>query len=191
MNARLLGGFLVCGLLLTACGDDDNNSADSGISDTGTADSGLGLPVRASEVEALIASGDYNDWICEAMPRAMRGPSSHGVVRVCSNRVLSTYVEDPNEQWLRGSAAMKEIYDSETDTTPSGYSYYVKVDDESAAGAGWYWYERRGTTVTGDGRGTATDGSDDCVGCHAGAGIDADHITAPGSRDFVYTAITR
>lgn len=187
MNRRLVRSVLSCGVLLVACATDEAPAR----SDSGTPDSGLGLPVSESEVEALIASGDYNDWICETSARAMMGPSSHGSVRVCSNRVLSTYVEDPNEQWLRGSAAMKEIYDSETDTTPSGYSYYVKVDDESAGGTGWYWYERRGTTVTADGRGTGSDGSDDCVGCHAGAGIDAEHITTPGSRDFVYTAITR
>lgn len=181
---------------LVGCGDDDGavGTPDSGLEvDAGeTPDAAtLGLPITATEVEALIASGDYLDWVCEATPRAMRGPSSHGAVRVCSNRVLSTYVTDPNEQWLRGSAAMKELYANATDTTPLGYSYYVKIDDESANGAGWYWYERSDGTVTADGHGDGDDGSDGCIGCHAGAGIDDEHITSPGSRDFVYTAITR
>lgn len=182
-------------LCLAGCGDDDgaNGAPDSGVeadaADTPDASS-LGLPITAAEVEAMIAAGDYLDWVCEAAPRAMRGPSPHGAVRVCSNRVLSTYVQETDD-WLRGSAAMKELYASATDTDPIGYSYYVKVDDESAQGTGWYWYERRASGVTADGRGEGADGSAGCIACHAVAGSDAAHTAGVGSRDFVYTAITR
>ncbi len=191
-HAWLSGWIAIVGL----CGCGDDNAAhvmDSGV-DTDAGDtpdaSSLGLPITAAEVETWIASGDYLDWVCEAAPRPMRGPSPHGAVRVCSNRVLSTYVQEPDD-WLRGSAAVKELYASATDTEPVGYSYYVKVDDQSANGAGWYWYERGAAGVTADGRGSASDGSASCVACHSVAGSDEAHTTSAGSRDFVYTAITR
>lgn len=193
MNHAWLSGSIAV-MCLWGCGDDDGSAAPDAAMETDAGEtpdaSSLGLPNTADDVEALIAAGDYLDWVCEAVPRPMRGPSPHGAVRVCSNRVLSTYVQEPDD-WLRGSAAVKELYASADDTVPTGYSYYVKVDDESADGAGWYWYERGPAGVTADGRGGASDGSAGCVACHSVAGSDQAHVTSEGSRDFVYTAVTR
>ena len=66
----------------------------------------------------------------------------------------------------------------------------LKLDDDSADGANWYWYERiEGSGVVADGTGDSGTAKSICVGCHAGAGIDAAHTPTVGGRDQVYTPV--
>jgi len=95
-----------------------------------------------------------------------------------------------------GTAAVKELFDDASKLV--GYAVYVKTNAASEGGAGWYWYERVPLTsmapntqgIVADGPGASGPAKAICVGCHAGAGSNADHTTL-GSSDFVYTQVGR
>jgi hypothetical protein len=91
--------------------------------------------------------------------------------------------------WPKGAAAVKELYRSADDTEPMGYAVELKVADDSAGGAGWYWYERIGTDAVADGLGDSGAPKSICVSCHTAAGSDAAHTPTEYGRDFVYTPV--
>ena len=126
-------------------------------------------------LEAWLAEGRYLGWNCEEAPHPARPPGAHRANRICTNDVLS---EAPLGAFPRGSAAVKELYDAAG--AINGYAVSVKLDDESASGNGWYWYERIGARIYADGRGETL-----CTSCHAGAGTGF----APTARDYVFTVV--
>jgi PPE-repeat protein len=163
----------------------------------GTAGSSQTPPTGRVDVETWLAQGIYKQWHCEDAVHAARSPSPHGFNRICSNDLIASNVSGSGE-WPEGSAAVKELYASASDTTPVGYAVYLKQAATSAAGANWYWYERVPLTSPAphDANGVVADGMGDsgpaqtiCVGCHAAAGSDAAHTPSTGGRDEVYTPV--
>lgn len=181
---------------LAACGANATTATpppgDGGAAaDGGTTPTAGELPPTgdAKALEAWLATGDYKSWSCEPAPHGSRSPSPHGTNRICSNTLVSRFqgATAPSPR-PKGSAAVKELY-TDDGKTILGYAVEEKVADESAGGAGWYWYERMGTTVAADGLGNDGTPKSICVGCHTAAGSDAAHTPTPGGGDFVYTAV--
>lgn len=192
-SALALGLWVAC----TGCGDDAGGSGSGGgegpSTTSVTSSSGAGgnaqtPPRGAADIDAWLAAGSYTSWRCEAEVHAARSPSPHGFNRVCSNDLIASNVSG-DAAWPAGAAAVKELHDAEDSTEPTGYAVYLKVADDSAEGAGWYWYERIGASVVADGTGDAGSARSICVGCHGGAGSDEAHTPSPGARDHVYTPV--
>lgn len=180
---------LVCATscLLAACGSDDTET------ETQTP------PMGRTAVEAWLADGatTYKTWASEAAIHEARMPSPHGFNRIYSNDLIKNNASGTGS-WPKGAAAVKELYASATATAPIGVAVYLKLEDDSANGANWYWYERvpldseaphDANGVVADGTGDAGTAKSICVGCHAGAGSDAMHTPTPGGRDQVYTPV--
>jgi len=155
-------------------------------------------PMGAAAVEAWLAAGSYKSWTCEPAVHAARSPSPHGFNRICSNALIAGNAE-ATATWPKGAAAVKELYAASTDATPVGYAVYAKTATDSAAGAGWYWYERvpldhpaphDAAGVVADGLGSSGPAMQICVGCHGAAGSDAAHTPSLGGRDQVYTPVS-
>lgn len=209
---RTLG--LVLGVLtfgsaavLAACDDAAEGAGGSGTTSansttqsstaTGLASDAQTPPQEAVALEAWLAKGDYKTWKCESAVHAARMPSPHGFNKICSNDILSADAAGTGA-WKKGAAGVKELYAAETDTTPVGVAVYLKIADDSAGGDNWYYYERvpldsaaphDAKGVVADGFGSAGPAKMICVGCHAGAGMDAAHTPTVGGRDFVYTPV--
>ncbi len=170
--------------------------SDGSLALAGTAQS---PPTGGAAVEAWLAAGWYKQWAAEPAIHASRSPSPHGFNRIYSNQVISS-AAGGTSPWPTGAAAVKELYNAPTDTTPVGYAVYLKTQADSAAGANWYWYERVPVTstaaphdangVVADGLGTTGTPLTICVGCHAAAGSDAAHTPTPGGHDEVYTPVS-
>ncbi len=179
-------------LSLAACGDDNNTNL---IPDVGDPDpdgpSNLGTPqtppTGATALDAWIAEGHYKLWNCEAKVHGARSPGPHGFNRICTNDALSNALPGTSD-WPVGAAAVKELYASAAGGTPTGYAVYLK-QGPTAAGAGWYWYEKVDGNVAADGLGDAGVPKSVCVGCHVGAGSDPAHTPTAGGRDMVYSPI--
>jgi Cytochrome P460 len=169
--------------LWTACADD------TGVQGGAAPEAQVGeVPTEAEALEAWLAAGSYKSWSCEDAVHASRSPSPHGFNRICSNmQVDEARVGDG--PWPKGAAAVKELYRSADDTEPMGYAVELKVADDSAGGAGWYWYERIGTDAVADGLGDSGAPKSICVSCHTAAGSDAAHTPTEYGRDFVYTPV--
>jgi hypothetical protein len=179
---RLAIGILLGGL--ASC----SSSSSSG--PTATGDAQTPPTTNGTDVEAWIKGGAYKSWHCEPAPHAARAPSPHFFDRVCSNAVINAAASNTTAAWPKGAAAVKELFSAATDPAPSGYAVYVKTQDDGAAGANWYWYERvPNGTMYADGFGGSGDAKANCVPCHGSAGADAAHTTSPGGHDFVYTPI--
>lgn len=186
---------LVGALALFGCGG--GGSGNTGGGSTGGTGGPQTPPMGGAAVEAWIAQGDYKKWACEQAVHDARSPSVHGFNRICSNDAISTNAMGTGT-WPSGAAAVKELYNSLTDTTPDGYAVYLKTAADSASGANWYYYERVPLTssaphdangVVADGLGSSGPAQTICVSCHAAAGSDTAHMPSTGSRDFVYTPV--
>ncbi|CAN5766517.1 hypothetical protein BH11MYX2_BH11MYX2_29650 [soil metagenome] len=176
--------------VLAACGGDDGGSA-------GSAGTDQMPPQGRVAVDGWLRDGAYKLWAAEPAIHEARDPSPHGFNRIYSNALLASNAAG-TATWPKGVAAVKELYNSMTDTTPVGYAVYAKLQDDSADGVNWYWYERVPANneaphdahgVVADGDGTDGPPNEICVGCHMGAGIDMNHTPSPGGRDFVYTPV--
>lgn len=136
-------------------------------------------PKGKAALEAWLATEAYLSWHCEPEPHPAKQPSAHPVNRVCSNDLTASWTGSGERP--KGSASVKVLYDA-TLTKVVGHAVSVKDSGASGQGAGWYWYERIGSSVYADGLGVQL-----CVGCHANAGKTA---TSPHSGDYVYTEVT-
>jgi hypothetical protein len=188
-------------MALTACGGGDgggsggSTGSTSSTSSTATGDmtsststgtSAGDLPQGAAAVEAWIAKGDYKSWHCEAEKHAARSPSPHDYNRICSNDILSTNAA--GAAYPKGAASVKELWGKDGKAIV-GYAYYLKLQADSAAGKGWYYYEKNPEIMMGgpvaDGVGDSGTPNTVCVACHKAAGSDAMH----SGHDFVYTQV--
>lgn len=193
MKTSLIRVTLAFGLLLGACGDDDDGAG------PGTPDAAVVSqtpPTGHDAVEAWLTAGDYKSWHCEPAVHEARSPSPHGFNRICSNDLVAANVSGTGA-WPMGAAAVKELYAAQ-DGAIIGYAVYLKQAADSADGANWYWYERvpldseaphDANGVVADGTGGSGTAMTICVGCHAGAGSDAAHTPSTGGRDQVYTPV--
>jgi hypothetical protein len=81
---------------------------------------------------------------------------------------LYASLDAANAAHPQGAAVVKELYQ---DGKPAGFAYAAKVDPDSAAGDGWYWYE----VFTDEPSSTAPyagKGLELCTSCHARGGSD-------------------
>jgi hypothetical protein len=200
--------LVLTGAVASACSS--NNSSSSNTTDAGGAVTMAGTsqvpPTGGTNVEAWLAKGYYKQWSCEPAVHASRSPSVHNFNRICSNDAIASNASGTGD-WPVGAAAVKELYQEQTDTTPVGYAVYSKMDADAADsatadGADWYWYERVPLTglqsgaphdssgVVADGPGTSGPALTICVSCHGAAGSDSAHTPSPGGRDFVYTPVS-
>jgi hypothetical protein len=140
----------------------------------------------ASAIEAWLAKGDYKSWACETVDHPQMKVSPHGQNRVCSNDLVAGFTGSGDDERPIGSASVKELYDD--DSMLVGYATGLKVASKSAAGSGWYWYERVPKGVVADGLGDSGPAKSVCVACHAGAGADDTH-SVTSSSDFVYLQV--
>jgi len=196
--AAATGGDAASDAAAATGGDAASDAAGDASSEAGTSQT---PPMGGAAVEAWLAQGFYKSWNCESAVHASRSPSPHNFNRICSNDIISASVAG-TATWPEGAAAVKELYDTATDTTPVGYAVYLKTQPDSATGAGWYWYERvpltglqsaaphdATTGVVADGLGGSGTPLTICVGCHVAAGSDGPHTPSVGGRDFVYTPV--
>jgi hypothetical protein len=164
-------GFAVCALplALAACGGEAEVP-----------------PQGAAALKSWLANGSYKTWHCEPQKHAARAPSPHDYNRICSNSAISDNDED--EPYPKGAAAVKELWGHDG-AKVIGYAVYIKVQEDSAEGAGWYFYEEnpelKADGPVADDLGNAGMASTLCVGCHSAAGKDAAH----SGHDFVYTQV--
>lgn len=134
-------------------------------------------PEDADRMEAWLAEEYYQDWVCEPEPskKTAGAAAIHahgGTNRVCSNLLLAASKVNDGSALPEGVASVKELYNDAGELT--GHAVAVKVDGDSGAGEGWYYWE---------GKGFAGRGIPACANCHSAAGSDDDH---PGLGDFVY-----
>ena len=146
-------------------------------------------PTSGNDVQTWLKNGYYKAWKCEPAVHEARKPSPHGKNRICSNDATSTH---GSGEFPVDAAGVKEIFD-EAGTTIVGYAVYRHVT-AGAGGDSWYWYEtvpaaskapHDANNVVADGLGSGGPAKDICVGCHVGAGSDANH----SGHDFVYTQV--
>jgi len=138
-------------------------------SPTATAGAIPPIPTSAFELRAWLQAGHYRGWTAESDRHVSLGP--HGrFVRTYLNDTVIASLQAGNATHPAGSALVKELYFS--GTTVQAWAVEIKVQDDSAGGAGWYWWE---------GEGLAGFGLGICTNCHRS---DYNGLT---SRDFVLT----
>jgi hypothetical protein len=96
-------------------------------------------PTNGHDVETWLQAGSYKSWHCEAAPHPARSPSPHGMNRICSNDLTSSF--SGTGERPQGTAAVKELYDDAA-MNVVGYAVYLKTQATSAQGGNWYFYER-------------------------------------------------
>jgi len=194
MRATTLALIAVCLFGVSACGGDDDDT----MNNDSTGDQKQTPPTSGAKLTTWLAKGYYKQWHCEDAVHEARSPSPHGYNRICSNDLIADNATGTGA-WPKGAAAVKELYNAETDATPGGYSVYLKTDSDSKDGANFYWYEMLPPEspiagmfpggVAADGMGDKGNPKDLCVGCHGAAGSDTAHTPSPGGRDQVYTPV--
>ena len=117
------------------------------------------IPTAAAALVVWLEAGNYLDWMAESTPHPSAGPH-FGIVRTFLNPTVFRSLAEGQAAHPSGSALVKELYG--TGSEVRGWSVMVKVQDDSAGGAGWYWFERFGGTTFSSGFGVPV-----CTGCHS------------------------
>jgi hypothetical protein len=120
------------------------------------------VPTTSSELRAWLEAGMYKGWTAESGIHPSAGP--HGAtVRTYLNDIVLQSLAAGNASHPAGAALVKELYYG--GDTVQLWAVEVKVQDDSAGGDGWYWWEG---SISGFGNRT-------CTGCHS------------AGRDYVLT----
>jgi hypothetical protein len=128
---------------------------------TPTATEAPGLPpTNADDLAVWLRAGDYLDWNHESGIHPSTGPH-FGRVRTFLNSPLFASLEDERLSHPAGAAAVKELYGT-SGSEVRGWSVSVKLQDASADGNGWYWFEAFDDKVY-----TSSVGAQGCTGCHS------------------------
>jgi hypothetical protein len=143
-------------------------------------------PEGAAALKPWLEAKSYAAWDCQPQAHAPIAISPHAWSRVCvTSQARATAAGSP---FPKGAAAVKELLGADG-KTPSGYAVTLKIADDSAEGAGWYYYEEAlGVDPSGpvaDGRGSDAKIRRTCADCHSAAGKDENH---PG-HDFMYSIV--
>ena len=122
----------------------------------------LDAPDNEPDLRAFLDARQYATWAKEADYHASTGP--HGeAVRVYYGPRAAAALSAGSETLPAGAAAIKELTSG---GSIYGHSVWVKVQDATDAGNGFFWYE---IIAQGGGKfsiyGNSL-GSTDCVGCH-------------------------
>lgn len=136
-------------------------------------DADLDAPAEAEALVAFLDAMEYADWAAEADYHDSSGPHGPGV-RVFYSPKAAAALESGATVFPAGAATVKELT---SEGLLYGWGVWVKVQDETDAGNGFYWYElirgEDGDQVFGDAL-----GSPDCVGCHSAG---TDYLLSDGS----------
>lgn len=184
--AILMLGILGCG------GDPDPNSTSASTSSSGAGGMGQGgaggaggsggqggnggnggaggssaidVPATPPELFTFLQSKGYAGFAAESAPHPSTGPHG-GPVRTFINEPLRLSLEAGSAEHPKGAACVKELYDT-AGTTLRGWAVFVKTEDASAGGQGFYWYEHFSTT-SGENPAFAGQGLALCANCHVG-----------------------
>jgi hypothetical protein len=122
-------------------------------------------PIPSDPVALLgwLEGGGYLQWNAESSPHRSTGPH-FGQVRTFVAPSLVESLAAGNTEHPVGAATVKELY-GDGDAV-RGWSVSIKLQADSAAGSGWFWYEMYQGNVYASGTGVRL-----CTGCH-GNGID-------------------
>ncbi|HMR74202.1 MAG TPA: hypothetical protein PKD61_03790 [Polyangiaceae bacterium] len=118
-------------------------------------------PPEAAALFSFLKAGSYQTWNKESAAHASTGPHSASV-RAWVSPTLDKSLTDGATSHPVGAAAVKEFLDSGGAAT--GWAVWVKVQSDSAAGQGFYWYETFDASTgsaAADGVGVSL-----CVNCH-------------------------
>ncbi len=135
-----------------------------------TADTGRvrgAIPTGQRALFQFLKSGEYKGFAAsESENHPSRRPHTKfgWPVRVFVNETLDKSMKAGNDVHPRGSASVKEMYDS--DDNLQGWAVMLKTQPDSAGGQGWFWYEVTSTT---DGSSPVAIGNGIplCFGCHS------------------------
>lgn len=122
----------------------------------------LDAPAEAGALLAFLTAKQYAGWAKEGAYHASTGP--HGdAVKVFYSPKAAAAVKAGAATLPMGAATVKELTSG---GSLYGFAVWVKVQDATDGGKGYFWYEiiRNGPgkdTIYGNAL-----GSDDCVGCH-------------------------
>jgi len=117
------------------------------------------IPTATDELLAWLQAGNYRGWPSESAPHPSAGPH-FGTVRTFLNPAVFASLVAGRVSHPAGSALVKELYGA--GSAVQGWSVMVKVEDDSAGGAGWYWLERFAGSTFAAGTGVSI-----CTGCHS------------------------
>lgn len=126
------------------------------------------VPTDAESLLPWLLAEPYLDWPSEAAIHGSTGPH-FGNVRTWVNPGLEASLEDGAASHPAGVAAVKELYGSGQERR--GWAVSVKLDDDSAGGDNWYWYEWFDGGIVASGAGNSL-----CTGCHGGGN---DYVLTP------------
>jgi hypothetical protein len=188
----------LCAVMVAGCGDDDkpvvqfNNVGGNG--PIGGVRPGPDMALDMLDMKAdtgdMPSSNEFvptspdtlrrylDDKLYEQLPfsnaEVLRSSGPHGFQRTFMNTLLAESLEEGATQHPAGAAAIKALYGQDK-TTLKGWAVQVKVQDDSDAGRGWYWYEILDLR---DGAAPVADGNDEplCINCHVAG---ADFIRSP------------
>jgi hypothetical protein len=167
-------GWWVASLLLGGIACDDGGAAppaaptDPDVQSEDSPSEDLGLPVCEvpSEPTALLTylrSGAYKGFASESAPHPSTGPHG-GRVLTYVNDLLAESLDASNAEHPRCAASVKELFLGKSEV--SGWAVFVKTEQRSDKGRGYYWYE-----ITSTRSGARSDyegqGINICVGCHS------------------------
>jgi len=169
---KLLAGLATI-LLIGGCSGSDHgagSSAGSGME----AGALLDAPDSEQPLVEFLNAKEYAGWAKEAEYHPSTGPHG-GAVRVYYSPKAAEALTAGAEAFPAGAAAVKEL---SSGGSLYGWSVWVKVQDSTDNGNGFFWYELihhggGNDSINGNAR-----GSSDCVGCHR-AGKDYDRSTLP------------
>jgi hypothetical protein len=121
------------------------------------------LPSNPTELIAYLQRGDYKAFARESAVHASTGPHG-GRVLTYVNDVLVDSLTRGDAEHPRCAASIKELFLGHDEV--SGWAVFVKTEDASAKGKGYYWLEitstRSGRSADYEGQGIGI-----CVGCHS------------------------
>jgi len=149
----------------------DAATADAGdvVADAGTGTGPQDPPTNGTELQTWLDSGFYEGWVGESAPHTSTGPH-FGFVRTFVNNTLLESLQAGNASHPVGAASVKELYGA-SDAAVLGHAVMVKVQEDSAGGDGWYWYEFYQGSTFADSTGNST-----CTGCHSAG---SDYVRTP------------
>jgi hypothetical protein len=122
-------------------------------------------PASKTELLTWLQGKNYSAWAKESAIHPSAGP--HGDVLTYFNPVLEQSFKAGNTTHPMGAASVKELF---TAGELSGWSVMIKTQDDSADGAGWYWFQTKSTTDP-EQIMVADYGAAGCVSCHT-SGVD-------------------
>ncbi len=116
------------------------------------------IPASGAALADWLKAGHYRAWRGEGALHDSAGPH-FGKVRAYLNPALFDSMQAGSKLHPKGAVAVKELYGGGERVL--GWSVAVKLEDASAGGGNWYWYEKFEDRTVADARGVLL-----CRACH-------------------------